>query len=254
MKKSRIFSALLVLALLSTCVIGGTFAKYVTSADATDTARVAKFGVTITAEGDLFDKQYTATDTNKGTITVAASADAKIVAPGTGTGNGATTGSTGKLKFTVAGTPEVATRVVITPSSTKVIKLAAGDYTLAAGKFYTKEVAATLNSDYEPIKWTLTKDGTAVVTDGTLTDLTTALTSTVNNAAGTNLAAVYEISWKWDFEGTVSGAWKSVGGVAGTTPPYTDATLVDFFDTYLGDEATAQTEDIAITFSITQLD
>lgn len=43
MKKSRIFSALLVLALLSTCVIGGTFAKYTSTATGSDTATVAKW-------------------------------------------------------------------------------------------------------------------------------------------------------------------------------------------------------------------
>lgn len=45
MRKNRMMraaSALLVAVLMTTCTISGTFAKYVTSADSTDTARVAK--------------------------------------------------------------------------------------------------------------------------------------------------------------------------------------------------------------------
>ena len=45
----RVASALLVAVLLSTCAISGTFAKYVTEGSGSDTARVAKFGVTVTA-------------------------------------------------------------------------------------------------------------------------------------------------------------------------------------------------------------
>ena len=48
-KMMRIASVLLVAVLLSTCVISGTFAKYTTSNSATDSARVAKWGVIITA-------------------------------------------------------------------------------------------------------------------------------------------------------------------------------------------------------------
>ncbi|MFR0985955.1 MAG: hypothetical protein ACLSFZ_04975 [Frisingicoccus sp.] len=45
MKKNRMMrlaSSLLVLTLLTTCVISGTFAKYTTQAGGSDTARVAK--------------------------------------------------------------------------------------------------------------------------------------------------------------------------------------------------------------------
>lgn len=50
MKKNkimRIASVLLVAVILTTCAISGTFAKYVTSGSGSDTARVAKFGVTV---------------------------------------------------------------------------------------------------------------------------------------------------------------------------------------------------------------
>ena len=75
-KMMRAASGLLVAVLLSTCAISGTFAKYTTSANGTDSARVAKWGFTggstITIS-DLFKKTY---DT-----TVKSSTD--VIAPGT---------------------------------------------------------------------------------------------------------------------------------------------------------------------------
>lgn len=59
-KMMRLASWLLVLTLLTTCIISGTFAKYVTSDDAEDTARVAKWGVTTTISGALFGEHYNA--------------------------------------------------------------------------------------------------------------------------------------------------------------------------------------------------
>lgn len=42
--------------MLTTCMTAGTFAKYTTSDSANDSARVAKFGVTVTADGSLLAK------------------------------------------------------------------------------------------------------------------------------------------------------------------------------------------------------
>ena len=47
---------LFALVLISSCFVGGTFAKYVTSAGGSATARVAKFGVTVTAANDTMFK------------------------------------------------------------------------------------------------------------------------------------------------------------------------------------------------------
>ena len=59
-KFMRAASGLLVAVLLTTCVISGTFAKYVTSADGTDSARVARWGFTDTSItfDDLFKSSY----------------------------------------------------------------------------------------------------------------------------------------------------------------------------------------------------
>jgi len=111
MKKNKMMRAasfLLVAVLLTTSVISGTFAKYVTTATGSDTARVAKFGVEITANGETFAKTYARDDmtldaeasSRVGVNSVAS--DNKVVAPGT----------SGKMaSMTLTGTPEVAVKV-----------------------------------------------------------------------------------------------------------------------------------------------
>ena len=82
-KMMRIASVLLVAVILTTCAISGTFAKYVTSGNGSDNARVAKFGVTLTGTADTFKETY-AKDDNTFTLeanTVVSTED--VVAPGT---------------------------------------------------------------------------------------------------------------------------------------------------------------------------
>ena len=67
MKKNKTMRAaggLLIATMLTSSIVSGTYAKYVTTDSATDTARVAKFGVTVTASGSLFDKTYLAGTAN----------------------------------------------------------------------------------------------------------------------------------------------------------------------------------------------
>ena len=106
MKKTKLMRAallLLVLTLITSCFVGGTFAKYVTSGDGKDTARVAKWGVTVTANGGTFANTY-ATDTGNvvGTIANSVVSADKVIAPGT-KGN--------MVGMTITGTPEVAVSV-----------------------------------------------------------------------------------------------------------------------------------------------
>ena len=97
-KMMRLASSLLVAVLLTSSVISGTFAKYVTSGEAYDEARVAKWGVKINATGltDTFKNEY------DGTVQVGATADLDLVAPGT-------SGELTKITFT--GTPEVSVKI-----------------------------------------------------------------------------------------------------------------------------------------------
>ena len=83
MKKNnamRLASVLLVLTLLTTCVISGTFAKYTTSTTGGDKARVAYwgFGQAAAATIDLFDGQY-ANVTSSGEV----DGFSNVFAPGT---------------------------------------------------------------------------------------------------------------------------------------------------------------------------
>ena len=107
----RIAAVMLMLTLLSTCVISGTFAKYTTSGDTSASARIAKWGVKITAEngGSPFSTSY-ATDDEKAKVSASLEQSVKaggvnpeaVFAPGTR----GTLGSIG-----LAGTPEVAVKI-----------------------------------------------------------------------------------------------------------------------------------------------
>lgn len=107
----RIASVLLVAVLLTTCIISGAFAKYVTDKTSADNARVAKFGVVISADvndgtelaDDLYLTAY-ATDEEDGYAgaqSVVSSVTDKLMAPGT---------TQTWQPFDVTGTPEVAVR------------------------------------------------------------------------------------------------------------------------------------------------
>lgn len=91
---------MLALTLITSCFVGGTFAKYVTSDSGKDSARVAKFGVTVTGTGTMFATGYDADDGSYTGVTVQSTEN--VVAPGT-SGNMAA--------VTITGTPEVAVRV-----------------------------------------------------------------------------------------------------------------------------------------------
>ena len=135
-KALRAASALLVLTLLTTSIIGGTFAKYTTSGSVNDTARVAKWGVDITTSGALYSDAYAIATAAAGeanlpatwvanpgedSITVAAATKSdNIVAPGTKSyGNG--------LSFGISGVPEVAVTVKTTIKAEDIF-LKAGTY------------------------------------------------------------------------------------------------------------------------------
>ena len=96
----RLAMVLVLLVLVTTSAVGGTFAKYVTDGSADDSARVAKFGVNIVATSDAFSTEYKNTEDK-----VTVKATEKVLAPGT-SGTLATVELTGK--------PEVAVNVAYT--------------------------------------------------------------------------------------------------------------------------------------------
>ena len=130
MKKNKAMRAagvLLIATMLTTCMTAGTFAKYTTTDSATDSARVAKFGVVVTANGSLFGEEYAAADantpigytgnTNTGTVQVA-DAGTNVVAPGTKNDMG--------MGFAVSGTPEVDVNVTLNVTKAKNVRMNAG--------------------------------------------------------------------------------------------------------------------------------
>lgn len=209
MKKNRMMrlaSVLLVLTLLSTSVISGTFAKYVTSDTASDTARVAKFGVVVTGSGSLFSKTYKdvangnvpGTDAN---LTVVSSDTNKLVAPGTKS-------SDAGLTFAVTGQPEVKVAVKVEVADTmKDVFLKANT---GLPDMTTGNATDTFDNDadYYPVKYTLTQTttgGTNILVAGkTLTEVKAALEDlTKTYDANTDLAAnvgTLKLTWEWEFD------------------------------------------------------
>ena len=220
---------MLALVLITSCFVGGTFAKYVTSGSGSDTARVAKFGVNVTANGTMFAKEYNTDNQNVvGTITksVVSSDDSKLVAPGT---------KGDMVSITLTGTPEVAVKV--TYDATEKVKLE--NWTLKNGHFYCPlrfKIGSTLVEGSEYTDATVLQQHIEEVIKG----------YSKNYQAKTNLAEVgddsLKISWEWPFE-------------TGDTPE--KKAVNDENDTYLGNQAAndnAATVSIEITTTVTQID
>ena len=188
-KTMRIASVLLVAVLLTTCAISGTFAKYTTQDTGSDSARVAKWGVELQVEGNLFGESYIDTQVLKTDAAVAVQAVDKssdVVAPGTKNEKGFT--------FSLKGQPEVAGKitstmkiqnvflkkgtygVMIPVDSGLVVKTNFAEFTnlyylssttyipatswldawdTTAPAFYTLEDNVTLSADYYPVVYSL---------------------------------------------------------------------------------------------------
>jgi len=99
MKRARLLAFVLTAAMATTVFLGGTVARYQTSAGIDDTATVAKWGVKLTMAGNLFDEKYktglvaNSTPVVSGDFSVSSSEAADRVAPGT-------SGDTLKIKLT----------------------------------------------------------------------------------------------------------------------------------------------------------
>lgn len=193
-KKTTVIIALL-LALIAILSFGGyTLSKFVTSGGSTGKAQVAKWGYKMEIDGsNLFGKNYkydgvaSKVTKNADGLTVKASGDYdhNVIAPGT----------TGSMTFKIGGQAEVNVLIAMGIHPEK-------DVTLKLQKSDGKEIV------YNPVKWTLKKNGD---------DVTGAINTTLHNVAGTfhsdpvvgtkKTGAVlgdttYELIWTWAFEGT----------------------------------------------------
>lgn len=262
-KMMRTAAVLGVATMLTASVLSGTFAKYTTTAEGTDSARVARWGVKITMANDdsIFSSTYaknsTDTQTNITNTVVAKThtdsvAGDKVVAPGT----------SGETTFSISGTPEVAFKLDVAVSDNSAIKVEKDkDISMSAGEFADGEVKVKLTKDYEPIKFTLSKKSgntyekvkknqakNSDATDMTLEELKTELNALSNTyGANTPVNDEYKISWKWDYTTTLSNIYSSDAG-------YTTYSDADILDTYLGNQENAQTEKYKITITATQID
>lgn len=216
-KMMRIASVLLVAVILTTCAISGTFAKYVTSGNGSDSARVAKFGVTVTGTADTFKETYAKDDSSFALEANTVVSTKNVVAPGT---------SGSMAAFTITGTPEVAVRVKFAGT------LELGDKWVDSASTYYCPIEVTVGSTvFKGLDYT------------SADEFETAVNEKIENyskdyVANTNLSSIGAdapaISWKWAFTGND-----------------------DIKDTYLGDQAAAGNAaeiSLAVTATVTQID
>lgn len=229
MKKNtmmRFASVLLVAVLLTTCVISGTFAKYITDGSYEDSARVAKWGVAVNVDTRTDADTFFGTMYNDAAVTEEAAAAVvgaeAVVAPGTN----------GSVEFSITGTPEVDVAITFEGEATADVLVPA-------------DTVDGFDEDYTPVVFTVTKDGSPLAT-GTLATVISALSADVNKTrvnAGTTLDTTYVLSWAWDFD----------DNGAGTN---------DVLDTLLGNVAAGTVTNAAVkttidfdfTITVTQID
>ena len=239
MKKNRMMrvaSALLVAVLLTTSVISGTFAKYVTDGSGSDTARVAKFGVTVTNAGALFLEDYAKMDAayTLGANTVESVDNWKVIAPGTSHSN---------TDVVLVGRPEVAVKVTYEITTLTV----SGDWTDDNGDEYFPVIFKVAGTDY----YIGMNNDVDSVADLIAEVKKAAANYSKTYASNTDLsdkgADALDITWRWEFDGAANNA---------TLKNY----QTDVKDTDLGDKAanaTAGNElkiELAIKTTVTQID
>ena len=243
MKKNtmmRLASALLVLVLLTTCAISGTFAKYVSSNTGNDSARVAYWGWTPTALAiDMFDGEY---DVVGDSATVDNANDDNLVAPGTSK----------TTTFAFAYTPKDATVNALTAGA------------IAAPEVdYTFTVDAAITGDYDALDanpnfyWTLKAPSATEATKyQTVAELIAAVKLLSGEADGscdykhgtlptgfTDADEEYTIGWEWLFE-TADNT---------QTTDKNEMALQDATDTAMGNAQDLDDVTFTITITATQI-
>ena len=198
-RKTTVIIALL-LALIAILSFGGyTLSKFVTSGGSTGKAQVAKWGYKMGVDGSkLFGKNYkfdhVASKEDADGLTVKASGDYNVIAPGT----------TGSMTFTIEGKAEVKALIAMGIEPIK-------DVTLKLQKADGGEIV------YNPVKWTLKKNtkelpGMIKTTlhgvAGAFHDMIYNSASSVKNPGDVLEKTTYELVWEWAFEG--SGTFEGV--------------------------------------------
>ena len=225
MKKNKVMrfaSCLLVLAIMTTCAISATFAKYITSANGSDSARVAKWGFNQEASIGLTDLFKIAYDDT-------VNASTKVIAPGTSgssTFQFAYNDATAKpeVKYTVSVSTEGSS---ISDDITKNTNIkwaldSTDDASYGTWSDLLKSIAKLSGAD-------------AATVDGTDSNKVTAEKTydAGNLPAAFSNGSTHTVYWKWVFN--------------------TDATA-DSTDTSMGNKTTLDTVTLKITITATQVD
>ncbi len=225
MKKNRIMRVsiiMLALTLMTSCFVGGTFAKYVTNAEGSDSARVAKWGVEATVTGSAFADEYDVAEKGDREFDMSVSSDVKVLAPGT---SGEFTG------VAISGTPETAVNV------TKKADIELTGW-FVDDAFYCPVVVTVNGSAINGLNYSSADEFEAAVK---------AAVESFNGeyAPGTDLSTIDGLdgaySWAWAFDGTT-------GSVSSQN---------DEKDTALGNleaAGTTNTIKLSATVTVTQID
>lgn len=208
MRKNKFLRAavlMLALVMVTSCFVGGTFAKYTTGDQAQDNARVAKWGVDVKVESnDIFKNEYKSlSDLN--TVVVRSEDAAKVVAPGTA-GNG--------LTITITGKPEVASKLVFDVQASDIF----------LGDYHPVEFALCQNTvPTDPDESVIVRPSQPIV-KGTLEEVLEALNNKTYEP-NEEINDVYQLVWDWDFSvdeehdkmDTILGDLAAAGETTGTT-------------------------------------
>ena len=183
MKKNtmmRLAAVMLMCVLLTTSVVGGTFAKYVTSDWEQDKARVAKWGVGVDVEADTAFATAYGKDDPATTIaqTVVSSNSDKLLAPGT-KGTLCTAYITGK--------PEVAVHITKTPT------LVLNGWTTNGTDYYCPLVITVDGTPFYGLSYSSAA--------AFIADVEGALRADYEVSPNTDLTVYNKVEWSWAFEG-----------------------------------------------------
>lgn len=282
-KSMRIASFLLVATLLTTSIISGTFAKYTTMADASDTARVAKWGVVASVSDNFFGEKYVignkgdgtentiTTSTNANDFSVATSAaGTNVVAPGT---------KNEDFSYAVTGIPEVDGVIKIAVTGNNIF-LSQGEYVKAvkvenpvasdlsnyivysnnnyrdpSGAFdpsetyYTMEPYCTLSTSYYPVVFKLSGSGAPATScnANSLAAIAAHLQQNKTFKAGQNLSSALtlpQISWEWKFCNNTTACSGYDVSVNSNVTTLTNACDYCKADTLLGDLIAARVDNV----------
>ena len=185
-KMMKLATVLMVAVLITTSVVSSTYARYAVGGSGGDSARVAKWGVKVTTSTKgMFATTYKNQEKLDGasagqTVSVSSSnANENLVAPGT---RGSTT-------ISLSGTPEVAVDV-------KFVMGVQADVKIPKNTAITS--TSTLETDYTPVRFTLTDSFGNELGRGTINDIKAAFNNLSKQyAPNTDLTETYTLSWEW---------------------------------------------------------